>query len=438
MSKTDYYYNKYLIYKQKYINLKGGSDVMMNQPSRFTNENNIDSMMKQPITFNENNSDSMMKQPITFNENNSTFINETNSTFINETNSTECIINKILKELKITDDLQDYITDQDNNITNNNLTTYMLNLFIKYKVNNKNTLQYSHWVYNNQILMSAIPTDCNDINHIININKINMVISLRENDELYQRCDLDKKLLTQNSNYDDDDYKNYNRPKPIFWRFRVPDYGYQDPHDFKALIDNIINYVQNLENKIMIHCLGGHGRTGSVICSIIAILVILQENIFKTILKELITLNNLPKIDNLSESNNMPEINKIITKNNTLTNIGMLTNFIARKVFVLSQIFVMLSLRMYRKTDGIDYRDTIHKILVPETHAQNEMVINVIKLFIQEYVNNGNFMFNIDSEDNCTNNKIWNANFEKSWKCAQNVDKSTTITGKSDCDNKGI
>ena len=373
------------------------------------------------------------------------------STFNNETNTTKCIVNKILQEIKIKDtDLADYLeNNEENNLVNNlvnklvdddldddesddvlvddalnnelenyveddlhinNLTNYMLYLLKKYNVNNTNTLQYSHWVYNNQILMSAIPTNCNDINYIIDKNQINMVISLRENDELYQKC-------------------NLNNIKPIFWRFRVPDYGYQDPHDFKALIDNIINYVANKQNKIMIHCLGGHGRTGSVICSIIAILVILQQTKFQHILKELIILNKIPKSNSIS----IPIIDNIKNKNIKLTNIGILTDFIARKVFVLSQIYVILSLRMYRKTDGIDYRDTIHKILVPETHAQNEMVINVIKLFIQEYVNNGKFMFDIKNKNNCDTG-VLNANFEESWKCAKNVElDKPKITNKNDC-----
>ena len=317
-----------------------------------------------------------------------------------------CIMNKILGELKLNKNL--FL-----NLEINNLTDYMNNLFLKYKVNNNDTLQYSHWLYNNQLLMSAMPSNCEDIEHIVDVNKIDMIISLRENDELYQKC-------TELEN------------KPIFWRFRIPDFGYQNASDFKALIDNIINYIYKTQKKIMIHCLGGHGRTGSVMCSIIGILVILQQDIFQTILTELYKLNNsIDKDCSKLKSDNI--LYKLIKENN-ISNIEMFTEVISNKVFLLSQIYVIFSLRKYRITDSINYRENIHAIVVPETSAQNEMVIDVIKLFLREYLINGKFNFDIVSTKKCNDSKIKNTNFKNAWLCAKNIDIKTNFENKKECD----
>jgi hypothetical protein len=262
--------------------------------------------------------------------------------------------------------------------------------------------------------MSALPSKCKEIKHIVDINKIDMIISLRENDELYQRCtELES--------------------KPIFWRFRIPDFGYQDANDFKAFIDNIINYIYKTEKKIMIHCLGGHGRTGSVMCSVIAILVVLQQPIFKEILKELFKLNNSINKDCYKvESSKI--LYKLIKKNN-ITNIEMLIEKISNYVFLLSQIYVILSLRKYRITDNINYREKIHAIVVPETSAQNEMVIDVIKIFLREYLINGKFNFDIISAEKCNDNSNFkNTNFKNAWLCAKNIDLKQNLENKTDCD----
>jgi hypothetical protein len=302
----------------------------------------------------------------------------------------QCALNDICKLLKI-----ENLTLPDFNIE---LSTFMSLLFNKYNVNNTNTLQYSHWVYNNQLLMSALPPTCEDLKSIIETNKISMIISLRENDELYQRCS----NLTI---------------KPIFWRFRIPDFGYQGAEDFKALIDNIINYIKSDNNhRVMVHCLGGHGRTGSVICSVIAILVILQSYKLQPILKDLKSRYKF-----IYNSNNLIDVRIIdnMMKMYDINSIDHLIHKITENIFILSQIYVMLSLRMYRITDNKNYRPDIKQILVPETHAQNEMVIEVIKLFLQEYLINDKFNFDIINTDT----SIKNTKYDKAWKCPINISK---------------
>jgi hypothetical protein len=301
---------------------------------------------------------------------------------------------------------------------NIDISSFMEKLFVKYNVGNTNTLRYSHWVYNNQLLMSALPPNCTDLKSIIDINKISMIISLRENDELYQRC---QELTT----------------KPIFWRFRIPDFGYQGAEDLKALIDNIINYIKSDNNhKVMVHCLGGHGRTGSVICSVIAVLVILQSKELQLILKDLQSRYKFTY--DSKESINVTIIDNII-KTHKINDIDHLIHEITEKVFILSQIYVMLSLRMYRITDNKNYRPDIKQVLVPEIHAQNEMVIEVIKLFLQEYLINGKFNFEINN----TTEVIRNTNFEKAWKCPTNIKKDDTKINvdnckKVDCNGKKV
>lgn len=372
------YKQKYLIYKNKYLNLK---KKLSNKSEKSIIESEIN-----PNKFKKNNN---------------------KHTTDNDKTNDNCMLNKILNELKIK---QDSFLD----FQINNLIEYILDLFVKYKVNNTDTLQYSHWVYNQQLLMSSIPPSCKDIKYIIDNNKINMIISLRENDELYQRCS---------------ELEN----KPIFWRFRIPDFGYQDPNDLKALIDNIINFIYLSPNKLMVHCLGGHGRTGSVICSVIAILVILQQSNFVEIMKELYDLYNSTNKDcSLVQSDKI--IHNFIIKHK-LTNIEMLISEISEKVFLLSQVYVILSLRKYRVTDNINYRENIHAVLVPETPAQNEMVIDVIKLYIREYLINGKFYFEIISTKDCGDPSIKNTNFKNAWLCPSNVAFKTSLGNKNDCDN---
>jgi hypothetical protein len=159
--------------------------------------------------------------------------------------------------------------------------------------------------------------------------------------------------------------------------------------------------------------------------------VILQESNFNYILQELYELyNSLNKDYSLIKSNKL--INKLISIHK-ISNIDILIEEISEKVFKLSQIYTMLSLRNYRVTDNINYRENIHAILVPETSAQNEMVIDVIKLFIREYLINGKFYFNIESVKECNDISIKNTNFINAWLCPANISLKKELGNKKDC-----
>jgi protein-tyrosine phosphatase len=258
-------------------------------------------------------------------------------------------------------------------------------------------LVYSNKIYSN-VIMSAIPYSCSDLEILVNKENINMIISLRENNELYQYC------------------KNIKNP-PIFWRYLIPDFGYQDPQNFKALIDNIYNYTENSneKKKVLIHCLGGHGRTGSVACSLIALKFFLLNNNIKNLL---IAFENKHFKLNHSTEPNVP-LNLLENKKNIdefIRNISFL-------IFKLSQIYVMSSLRIHRETDREQTRPNPHQMLVPETPAQNDMVINVIMDYIHDYLNNEMFL-NPDTQtiDKCNDNEIVNFMGNRAWLCASNID----------------
>ena len=233
---------------------------------------------------------------------------------------------------------------------------------------------YSNWALNNKLLMGAIPKDCNDLQTIIN-EGINLFISLREDDEIYQNC-----TNTNNNN------------KPIFWRFRIPDFNTRDVEDVKTLVDNIINYLENNEGKIMVHCLGGHGRTGTIICCVIAVSL----------------LNNNIHLQNLKDKSlKFKELEKEILE-------------LAEKIFKYAQFYVMLSLSTYRKTDSLLIK-TPQNIKVPEISSQDLLVINVIKLYIENYLRNGfvNISLSKIKGTECGGKTHINEEGTPIWKCAK-------------------
>jgi len=239
---------------------------------------------------------------------------------------------------------------------------------------------YSNWALNNNLLMGAIPKDCNDLQTIID-NGINLFISLREDDEIYQNC--------KNTNNDN---------KPIFWRFRIPDFNTRDVEDVKTLVDNIINYMENNKGKIMVHCLGGHGRTGTIICCVIAVFL-LNNNLLT---------NNKNSIETkLKNLKNSKELEKEILE-------------LAEEIFKYAQFYVMLSLSTYRKTDSL-LKKTPQNIKVPEISSQDLLVINVIKLYIENYLRNDFVNISLSKIEGRECGDIKNKNEEGNpiWKCAK-------------------
>jgi len=203
----------------------------------------------------------------------------------------------------------------------------------------KGPTKTSNWLTDN-ILIGRMPENCKELTKIID-SGITMFISLREYKEEYQKCitEVNKK------------YKN----SIIFFRFDIPDFGTRDSDSIKALIDSIINYITIDKKKVMIHCLGGHGRTGTIAVPLIAILLFYE---------------------NVLNKNNKKTFNEW---NNTIQEYAEL-------LFLQAQAYVMISLRSDRGSNSRMKKD-IKSLRVPETHAQDVIVIEVIKKYIIDHLN---------------------------------------------------
>jgi len=203
----------------------------------------------------------------------------------------------------------------------------------------KGPTKTSNWLTDN-ILIGRMPENCKELTKIID-SGITMFISLREYKEEYQKCitEVNKK------------YKN----SIIFFRFDIPDFGTRDSDSIKALIDSIINYITIDKKKVMIHCLGGHGRTGTIAVPLIAILLFYE---------------------NVLNKNNKKTFNEW---NNTIQEYAEL-------LFLRAQAYVMISLRSDRSSNSRMKKD-IKSLRVPETHAQDVIVIEVIKKYIIDHLN---------------------------------------------------
>jgi hypothetical protein len=272
--------------------------------------------------------------------------------------------------------------------------------------------------------------------------------------ELYQYCEEIKNL------------------KPvIFWRYLIPDFGYQDTHNFRALIDNILNYnkstpiltpiltpiklqTQTLEyqsggtatpketvketKNILIHCLGGHGRTGSVACCLVAVKFFLLNETIKKLLTDFenkyFIIQKQEKQNESKEQEKQNESKDKFKYFRNYRNIDIYIRNIANIIFKLSQLYVMGSLRIHRETDRKETRPDPHAMLVPETPAQNEMVKNVIEDYIHDFLNNETFGEPKKPVTECKKTEMINYMGNNEWLCAGNIDPKI-ITEKKDHEN---
>ncbi len=372
------YYQKYLKYKNKYIDLKNIIE------SEIINNNDIinnNTLINMDGGISEN-----------FNDNDKIIINTLVNQFFNDNNYNNNINKKINEFFSDTVNLNDYseilklvllqnniknvsikhsaemlihkltnINNNNNNNNNNSIFTHLYNYFINNKnttkitkdtqINNKwpeGPTETSNWVRQN-ILIGGAPRVCDDI-HKIKESGITLVLSLRESNELYQYC-------VKNS--------------IIYWRFRIEDYNTPPlKEDLKSLIDNLINYLESDPiHKIMIHCEGGHGRTGTVVLSLLSFYFINTE-IYKNRI-QLINNYDFVKTPNIKQN--------IINIENEITNLS-------QDIFNILQLYLILCLRLFRISDQ---KKNINSIKVPETHIQEKMVKEIIKMYIKDYNING-------------------------------------------------
>lgn len=216
----------------------------------------------------------------------------------------------------------------------------------------------SNWLTEN-ILIGRMPNNCDEVEKIIK-SGVTMFLSLREYEEDYPKC-----VNSINKKY---------KEKEIFTRFNIPDFGTRDADLVKSLIDNIINYVNINNKKIMIHCLGGHGRTGMIATPLIAVLLFLED------IKDKKSKNYLDR-----------------DQKNKWTNLDDKINKITENLFVKAEAYIMISLRLYRKTNSLNLK-TVKQIRVPETHAQDEIVKEVIKIYINNYLKYGELYYGLENK----------------------------------------
>ena len=219
----------------------------------------------------------------------------------------------------------------------------------------------SNWL-TDKILIGRMPNDCIELKKIVK-SGVTIFLSLREYEEAYPLC-IDE--------FNDKDSKKYKK-KEIFTRFNIPDFGTRDASLVKSLVDNIINYVNINNKKIMIHCLGGHGRTGMIVTPLIAVLFFL---------KEIENKKSKNYIDRDQKSEWMVLENKI--------------DRVIENLFVKAQAYIMISLRLHRKSNRSELK-TIKQIRVPETHAQDEIVKEVIKIYINNYLKTGKLYYGLET-----------------------------------------
>ena len=217
---------------------------------------------------------------------------------------------------------------------------------------------------------------CTNIETLIN-NKITLFVSLKEDDKIYQLCYKKKKL---NENV-------------IFWKFRIPMKGLIVPskkelcpnfsenqaEDIKIVVDNILNYLNTSNKKVMIDYDSNYRRTSIIIYCVLAVLLMnkyFPKNIFKV-------------------------FGEIKDKINLLKNQETKTSIFEKDIIELSetifkyvQFYVTLSLSIHRKTDLVDYNDinNINIIIVSEKDEEKQLVCQVIRLYIEFYLKNNYFI----------------------------------------------
>jgi len=112
--------------------------------------------------------------------------------------------------------------------------------------------------------MSSYPGDTTDdkarqkIRNILNVDKVRTFVSLQEPEET-KRFAPYKHLVVEES-------EKLGIPKQDieFLNFPIPDNGTQADELVQDFTSELVDRVQNKNDVLLIHCYGGHGRTGTI------------------------------------------------------------------------------------------------------------------------------------------------------------------------------
>ena len=194
------------------------------------------------------------------------------------------------------------------------------------------------------------PNHCsNDIEILMN-NKITLFLSSKEDKS---------SLLNENV---------------IFWNFKITDFSENQAEDIKVVVDNILNYLNINNRKVMIDYNISDGKTFIIIYCILAVL--LMNKYFPKIIFKV-----------FSEIKNKINFLKYQDKNSSIFQKNIIE--ISEAIFKYVQFYVALSLTTHSKTNSLDINDSFSVLVLDE---EKQLVYKVIRLYIEFYLKNNYFI----------------------------------------------
>ena len=159
----------------------------------------------------------------------------------------------------------------------------------------------------------------------------------------------------------------------IFWNFKITDFSENQAKDIKVVVDNILNYLNINNKKVMIDYDITDGKTFIIIYCILAVL--LMSKYFSKIIFKV-----------LSEIKDKINFLKYQDKNSNIFQKNIIE--ISEAIFKYVQFYVGLSLTTHSKTNSLDINDNFSIIVSDE---EKQLVCQVIRLYIKFYLKNNYF-----------------------------------------------
>lgn len=170
-----------------------------------------------------------------------------------------------------------------------------------------------------------------------------------------------------------EDKKSLLNENVIFWNFKISDFSENQAEEIKVVVDNILNYLNINNKKVIIDYDISDGKTFIIIYCILAIL--LMSKYFSKIIFKV-----------LSEIKNKINFLKYQDKNSSIFQKNIIE--ISEAIFKYVQFYVALSLTTHSKTNSLDIDDSFSVIVSDE---EKQLVCQVIRLYIKFYLKNNYF-----------------------------------------------
>ena len=163
----------------------------------------------------------------------------------------------------------------------------------------------------------------------------------------------------------------------IFWNFKISDFSENQAKDIKVVVDNILNYLNTSNKKVMIDYDITDGKTFIIIYCILAVL--LMSKYFSKIIFKV-----------LSEIKNKINFLKYQDKNSSIFQKNIIE--ISEAIFKYVQFYVALSLTTHSKTNSLDIDNIDDSFPILETDEEKQLIYKVIRLYIEFYLENNYFI----------------------------------------------